>query len=551
MANFNKKQKKLIAEGSITEYIPNKQNYSSFAELAMEYRDKIYEWVRVKGDLLPTEFFQEHGYLLKPDSPAGSVDTFDIFRLDNMKRYYWDGMLTPGSDLLPKELGWGGIKGLKSPYNLEKLNAHHIRGLMQESPFLAGLTNEQAQEVITKMWKSGRLRSGSQFYNRIDLEEFMHQNPYEAKLLERFRALDPDAGAYIGGKWVGWEKKSGKWTNPLYQGTGIHDLLAEHQISSITGGSLFSDDTQGMLRGLGDNLDARFNAWSTWYDYTDEEIDRLLLQSQIDPRNIRGGLSARTGFKELAKRAAQGRQTMDKVLKAYPDLTPEAITHLEYKLLGPDPKRQAALDLLRKEGDPKVIRKTQEQVGAVSEALRRDSAGGLINNRAGRELGEQVVTKGGKKFIRKFGGKLIPWVAPAAAGVGFWADIQSARADPSIANLTRVGLSGIETGAEVVAGVGLAAAPFTGGATLVPAGGAKGVSTAAGGGNLGSYVVEHRDRIWDTVKDPGTYRKLYGNTRDFLVEKVTDDKGISSLWHDEEKEREKGYARLNAEGRNR
>ena len=64
-------------------------------------------------------------------------------------------------------------------------------------------------------------------------------------------------------------------------------------------------------------------------------------------------------------------------------------------------------------------------------------------------------------------------------------------------------------------------------------------------------MVEHRDRIWDTVKDPGTYRKLYGNTRDFLVEKATDDKGISSLWHDEEKERQKRYAALNAEGRSR
>ena len=166
---------------------------------------------------------------------------------------------------------------------------------------------------------------------------------------------------------------------------------------------------------------------------------------------------------------------------------------------------------------------------------------------ASRALGEKVVTRGGKKFVQRFG-KWIPVASIGLAYMGFSQDVKAAQEDPSKANLIRAGLSGIETGAEVVAGVGVAAAPFTGGATLVPAGVAKGVSTAAGTGNLGSYVVEHRDRIWNTVKDPGTYRKLYGNTRDFLVEKATDDKGISSLWHDEEKERQKAYSRLNAQG---
>ena len=161
-----------------------------------------------------------------------------------------------------------------------------------------------------------------------------------------------------------------------------------------------------------------------------------------------------------------------------------------------------------------------------------------------KQMGEEVVTQGGKKFIRKFGGKLIPLGVLGLTYLSTQQDVHAATQDPTKANLTRAGLSIIEATAETAAaGLTVAAVP-TGGATLPAAGVAKGISFAAGSGNLGSYVVEHRDRIWDTVKDPGTYRKLYGNTRDFLVEKATDDKGISSLWHDEEKERQKAYSRL-------
>ena len=169
---------------------------------------------------------------------------------------------------------------------------------------------------------------------------------------------------------------------------------------------------------------------------------------------------------------------------------------------------------------------------------------------ASRALGEKTMKRGGKTFIKRFG-RWIPVASLGLAYLGASQDVHAATQDPTKANLTRAGLGLLEATAETAAvGLTVAAVP-TGGATLPAAGVAKGISTAAGTGNLGSYVVEHRNRIWSTVKDPETYRKLYGNTKDFIVEKATDDKGISSLWHDEEKERLKAYAALNAEGRSR
>ena len=528
---LSKEMQTKILSGEIPEYIPNKKSYKQYVELAKEYRDKAYEWIRKNGDI--TGFIEEHGYLVKPDSPKGLTKDLDLFRTTLLKRFYQESRQTPRlKDALP----WGSIKGLKSPFSLQKIQAHHVRGLIQESPFLAGLPEDKAMELVNRMWESGRIKSGSQFYNRVDLEKYMHQNPYEAKLLEKFRKLDPDAGAYVDGKWVGWEKKGSKWTNPLYKGTGIHELLAEHGISNISGGTMFSDDTQGLLRNLGDNVDARFNAWSTWYDYTDEQIERLLFESQINPRNLRQGLTARKGFSEMAKVAKQSENILQVLRDAY-DLTPEADLLLQNRLLGPDPKRQPKLDKIAKKGDVKVLEKTRQQTQEIENILRRSSQGGLIPDAAkvADDLGVDVVQKGGKSFLKKYGKQI------AVAGVGFSAwnmvdNVQAAVRDPSKANLTRVGLSGVETLAEGVSAAGILAAPVTGGASLTVVPAAEGVSTAAGAGELGSYLVEHRKKIWSAVKDPDTYRQLAGNTKDFFVEKATDDKGISSLWSkDEEK----------------
>ena len=121
--------------------------------------------------------------------------------------------------------------------------------------------------------------------------------------------------------------------------------------------------------------------------------------------------------------------------------------------------------------------------------------------------------------------------------LGAQQDVQAATKDPTKANLTRAGLGLLEATAETAA-VGLTAAAIpTGGATIPAAGVAKGISTAAGAGELGSYLVEHRKKIWSAVKDPNTYRQLAGNTKDFLVEKATDDKGLSSLWSKNEEKK--------------
>ena len=158
------------------------------------------------------------------------------------------------------------------------------------------------------------------------------------------------------------------------------------------------------------------------------------------------------------------------------------------------------------------------------------------NSKVGRELGEEVVQEGGKTFLKKYGKQI------AVAGVGFslWNTVDQAKAaikDPSKANLTRLGLSGVETLAEGVSAAGILAAAPTGGASLAVVPAAEGISTAAGAGELGSYLVEHRKKIWSAVKDPNTYRQLAGNTKDFLVEKATDDKGLSSLWSKNEEKK--------------
>ena len=165
--------------------------------------------------------------------------------------------------------------------------------------------------------------------------------------------------------------------------------------------------------------------------------------------------------------AKQSENILQVLRDAY-DLTPEADLLLQNRLLGPDPKRQPKLDKIAKKGDVKVLEKTRQQTQEIENILRRSSQGGLIPDAAkvADDLGVDVVQKGGKSFLKKYGKQI------AVAGVGFSAwnmvdNVQAAVRDPSKANLTRVGLSVVETLAEGVSAAGILAAPVTYGVTFI------------------------------------------------------------------------------------
>ena len=128
----------------------------------------------------------------------------------------------------------------------------------------------------------------------------------------------------------------------------------------------------------------------------------------------------------------------------------------------------------------------------------------------------------------KFKAGLKPWLAVPVIGFGASAigtGIQAAETirNPTAENKARLGVNLLETGGEFVSGVGWA--------TLNPAlvAGGEAVATPAGLADLG----------W-TGKDLGlhkwqTWRRLGAGVKDWAVDKATDDKGISSLWHNDNK----------------
>ncbi len=368
-----------IVSGQIGEYIPEKQSYKSYKDLVVEYQNKLFKFLQDNEPLPPKWneiWFEQNGYLVKPDSPRGSLLELDLFRVDSQtKRKFQGYKQTPTAELIE---GWGSNAKLKSPFNLEKLEAHHVRGLMQESTFLQGLGIDKATELTNRMWKSGRTKLGNTKGNRIDLQEFQHLNPYSAEELAVLREADPDAVGIVfnkeKGKWEkqGWTKKNNKWSNPLYKGTGAHNLLAEHGISDIIGAPMFSPETTKGMRGK--SLDELFEDWSGWYDYTDRTIEQVLVEAKTNPRNFRGNVpskgKART-FKELlqVERQYTPNQVMNIVDEAFPELSPEARLLVEADVFGPDPARQPKIrNLLAK--PTATLEKSRIEQQRVNDALR-------------------------------------------------------------------------------------------------------------------------------------------------------------------------------------
>ena len=369
-----------IVSGKIGEYIPEKQSYKTYREVVVEYQDKLFEFIRA-NEPLPLKWnetwFEQNGYLVKPDSPRGSLEELDLFRVSSQTKRKFEGYRqTP--DFEPIE-GWGSNSKLKSPFNLEKLEAHHVRGLMQESTFLQGLEIEEATDLVNRMWKSGRTKFGNTLLNRIDLQDKQHLNAYSAKELAVLREADPDAVGIVfnkeTGKWEkqGWKKINGKWRNPLYKGTGIHNILAEHGISDITGAPMFSPKTMKGMKGK--NLDQLFEEWSGWYDYTDRTIEQALIEAKTNPRNFRGKIPEKAKgrtFQELlkAEREFTPNQVMNIVDEAFPELSEEARLLIQADIFGPDPAREPKIRNLLAKPTP-TLELSRQQQSEVNEALRQ------------------------------------------------------------------------------------------------------------------------------------------------------------------------------------
>ena len=369
-----------IVSGKIGEYIPDKSSYKTYRELVLEYRDKLFEFIRANEPLPPKWneiWFEQNGYLVKPDSPRGSLEELDLYRVSSQTKRKFEGYRqTPNFE--PVE-GWGSNEKLKSPFNLEKLEAHHVRGLMQESTFLQKLGIEDATILVNRMWQSGRKKLGNTSLNRIDLQDKQHLNAYSAKELAVLREADPDAVGIVfnkeTGKWEkrGWEKINGKWRNPLYKGTGIHNILAEHGISDITGAPMFSPEFLKSMEGK--SLDEMFEAWSGWYDYTDRTIEQALIEAKTNPRNFRGKIPVKAKgrtFQELlkAEREFTPNQVMNIVDEAFPELSEGARLLIQADIFGPDPKRDPKIRNLLAKPTPILELSRQEQT-TVNEALRQ------------------------------------------------------------------------------------------------------------------------------------------------------------------------------------
>ena len=126
-------------------------------------------------------------------------------------------------------------------------------------------------------------------------------------------------------------------------------------------------------------------------------------------------------------------------------------------------------------------------------------------------------------------GLAIPVLSPLVSGFFTAGQAMETWRDPSAENKARLSLNVAETGGELVSAAGwLTANP------VLVAGG-EAVATPAGLTDLGWSAKDaelHKAKTW---------RQLGVGAKDWFMEKVTDDKGISKLWHEEE-EKEESHA---------
>tara|TARA_R100000781_G_scaffold97266_1_gene61119 strand:- start:750 stop:2381 length:1632 start_codon:yes stop_codon:yes gene_type:complete len=287
---------------------------TKYKDVLQVYKQLFREWLR-QGESAK-DFINEFGYLLKPGgfvednffpddkyleelAAAGKLKDqglIDITRRDTQhSREFFNSLMTPENTGKGRNIEGEMAKLGKEPFYKDiqidwrsgkfgnklfsKEEIHHVDGVMELSPWFADLSDEGAFELRQEMFRDG-YDIGSVKSNRIALEELQHINPYPREILDYFSIVDPDG--YAKGK---------------YAGTGIHEIMGEHGITTKQGGTLLSSDLQTYLKKA--DVKERAKLLKTWLDLTEEAKISSAMEAFGDPHNFPGGKPTKAALKQL------------------------------------------------------------------------------------------------------------------------------------------------------------------------------------------------------------------------------------------------------------
>ena len=289
---------------------------TKYKDVLNVYKKLFRDWLR-QGESAK-DFIAEYGYLLKPGgfveddffpsdkyleelAAAGKLKDqglIDITRRDSQHtREFFNSLMTPENTGKGKVEGGEMAKLGKEPFYKDiqidwrsgkfgnklfsKEEIHHVDGVMELAPWFADLSDEGAFELRQEMFRS-KYDIGSVKSNRIALEELQHINPYPREVLDYFSIVDPDG--YAKGK---------------YAGTGIHEIMGEHGITTKKGGTLLSSDLQTYLKKA--TVPERAKLLKIWLDLTEEAKISSAMEAFGDPHNLPGGRPTKAALLELKK----------------------------------------------------------------------------------------------------------------------------------------------------------------------------------------------------------------------------------------------------------
>ena len=289
---------------------------TKYKDVLKVYKQLFREWLR-QGESAK-DFIAEFGYLLKPGgfvednffpsdkyleelAAAGKLKDqglIDVTRRSSQHtREFFNSLMTPENTGRGKVEGGEMAKLGKEPFYKDiqidwrsgkfgnklfsKEEIHHVDGVMELAPWFADLSDEGAFELRQEMFRDG-YDIGSVKSNRISLEELQHQNPYPREILDYWSIRDPEG------------YKAGK-----YAGTGIHEIMGEHGISTKQGGTLLSPDLQTYLKKA--PVSERAKLLKMWLDLTEEGKTMSAMEAFGDPHNFPGGGPSKKALAQLKK----------------------------------------------------------------------------------------------------------------------------------------------------------------------------------------------------------------------------------------------------------
>ena len=288
----------------------NPNELVKYQEVLGAYKELFKEWIRM-GEDAPS-FINEYGYLLKPggfverdffpekafleklaaEGKLKDQGLIDITRRESQHvREFYEELMTPENTGNIKKLG-GEIKELGlNPFKKDlrvnwvdgKIVAeeiHHVNGIMELAPFFADLSAEDAFELRQIMFRDGYLL-GSIKENRIALELLQHKNPYPPEILNYWKTVDPEGF------------KAG-----IYAGTGIHEIMGEHRLTTKKGGTLLSGKIKTLFKKS--TIAERAEFLKGWLDYGEEAKMSSAMEAFADVHNLPGGKPSKRALEELS-----------------------------------------------------------------------------------------------------------------------------------------------------------------------------------------------------------------------------------------------------------